>query len=138
MTVKAVESLALLKMRREAYKLYPAVQAMIEVNGSVVPFHCDRLLHTAAGIAAAAGRRWEKAEQHFNESMRQADELPHRLEQPEVRRFYAQMLLERDAPGDRARAHELLNEAVAIYRQLGMPKHAEMTEGLLAGASVSS
>ena len=53
------------------------------------------------------------------------------VEQPEVRRWYARMLIDRDAPGDRAKARELLTEAIAMYRRIGMPKHVEMAEALL-------
>ena len=60
-----------------------------------------------------------------------AEELPQRLEQPEVRRWYARMLIDRDAPGDREKARQLLEEAIAMYRQIGMPKHVEMAEGML-------
>jgi hypothetical protein len=52
--------------------------------------------------------------------------ISHRLEQPEVRRFYVTMLLERNAPGDQARARELLSEAVPMYSELGMAKHLEL------------
>jgi hypothetical protein len=41
------------------------------------------------------------------------------------------MLLDRDAPGDAARARRYLDEAIAIYRQIGMPKHVELAAGLL-------
>jgi hypothetical protein len=41
------------------------------------------------------------------------------------------MLLDRDAPGDRDKAFRLLTEAIAMYRQIGMPKHVEMAEALL-------
>jgi hypothetical protein len=41
------------------------------------------------------------------------------------------MLIERDAPGDRDKARQLLAEAVAMYREIGMPKHGEMAEELL-------
>jgi hypothetical protein len=64
--------------------------------------------------------------------MRQAHELPHKIEQPEVRRWYARMLIDRDAPGDRDKAFRLLTEAIAMYRQIGMPKHRELAEALLA------
>ena len=52
--------------------------------------------------------------------------------QPEVRRFYARMLLDRDAAGDRETARRLLTEAIEMYRRIGMPKHLEMAEALLA------
>ena len=68
--------------------------------------------------------------------MRQAHELPVVIEQPEVRRWYARMLIDRDGPGDRAKARELLAEAVAMYRKIGMPKHVEMAEALLGGCNL--
>jgi hypothetical protein len=61
----------------------------------------------------------------------QADELPHRLEQPEVRRFYAGMLIDRNTYGDRDKARVLLREAVAMYREIGMPKHLALAESSL-------
>lgn len=42
------------------------------------------------------------------------------------------MLMDRDAPGDRDKARQLLTEAVAMYKKIGMPKHIEMAEALLA------
>ncbi len=49
----------------------------------------------------------------------------------EARLEYARMLIDRDAPGDRDKAFRLLTEAVAMYREIGMPKHLEMAEELL-------
>jgi AcrR family transcriptional regulator len=40
----------------------------------------------------------------------------------------------RDAPGDRDKARELLTEAIAMYREIGMPKHVEMADALLEEA----
>jgi tetratricopeptide (TPR) repeat protein len=85
-----------------------------------------------AGIAAAAAGQWEKAEEHYQTALRQAHELPDVIEQPEVRRWYARMLIDRDAPGDRDKARQLLGEGIAMYRQIGMPKHVEMAEALLS------
>jgi hypothetical protein len=48
-----------------------------------------------------------------------------------VRRWYAHMLIDRDGPGDRERARELLSEAIEMYHRLGMPKHVEIAEALL-------
>lgn len=87
-----------------------------------------------AGIAAAAGEQWEAAEDHFGTALRQAEELPHYLEQAETRRFYSQMLLERRARGDRARAAGLLEEAMTQYEAIGMPRHQEMAKTLRSRA----
>ena len=88
-------------------------------------------LDTLAGIAAAAGGRWTEAEEHFRTALRRAEEMPHIIEQPEARRFYARMLLDRNAPGDREHARQLLIEAIDMYRRIGMPKHVEMAERML-------
>ena len=41
------------------------------------------------------------------------------------------MLLDRNAPGDREHARQLLIEAIDMYRRIGMPKHVEMAERML-------
>ncbi len=93
------------------------------------------LIETSAAIAAACGERWDVAEQHFETALRQAHDIPALVPQPEVRRWHAWMLLNRDEPGDRERARELLNEAIAMYREIGMPKHLEIAEAMLAEAA---
>jgi len=67
--------------------------------------------------------------------MRQAESFPSRLEQAEIRRFHAMMLIERAAPRDRDRARTLLEEALESYTQIGMPRHIEMTQALLDRAA---
>ena len=100
-------------------------------TGAAIPWTRYDLLQTTAGIAAACGRQWDEAEEHYQTALRQAHELPHKIGQPEVRRWYARMLIDRDNPGDRPKARELLTEAVAMYRQIGMPRHLEMAEAML-------
>jgi class 3 adenylate cyclase/tetratricopeptide (TPR) repeat protein len=124
-----IEGLAVLGERDEAARLYPLILEAIDTGALTGQF--GRLLQSVAGMAAAAGGRWDKAEQHYQTALRQAHELPVVMEQPEVRRFYARMLIDRDGPGDRDKARELLTEAIAMYRQIGMPKHHEMAEALL-------
>jgi tetratricopeptide (TPR) repeat protein len=132
MLLAAVEGLAILNKREEAAKLYPLVGEAID-TGALVPEFGTGLLQSVAGMAAAAGGQWEKAEEHYREALRLAHELPVVIQQPEVRRWYARMLIDRDAPGDHDKARELLTEAIAMYRRIGMPKHVEMAEALLGG-----
>ncbi len=54
--------------------------------------------------------------------------MPHKIAQPDVRRWYAWMLNDRNEPGDRDKARTLLGEAIEMYRTIGMPKHVEMAE----------
>ena len=93
-----------------------------------------RLTDTLAGISAGAGQNWTQAEEHFRSALRRTEELPHIIEQPEARRFYARMLLDRNAPGDRETAQRLLTEAIEMYRRIGMPQHLELAETLLREA----
>ena len=129
----AVEALAVLGERSEAAKLYPLVLEGMR-TGNLFRGSDLRLLDTLAGIAAGAGGNWVQAEAHFRTALRRAEELPHVIEQPEARRFYARMLLDRDGPGDRETARRLLTEAIEMYRRIGMPKHVEMAEALLVEA----
>jgi tetratricopeptide (TPR) repeat protein len=126
-----VEGLAVLGEREEAARLYPLILEAID-TGTIIRWPDARLLQSVAGMAAAAGKQWDKAATHYQTALRQAHELPVIIEQPEVRRWYARMLIDRNAPGDRDKARELLTEAIAMYRRIGMPKHVEMAQALLS------
>jgi hypothetical protein len=127
MLLSAVEGLYVLGERDRAAGFYDLVVECIERTGTICPNYNDmRLPERTAGIAAAAGRRWDAAERHFRTALRQASELPHLPEAAHSRRFFAAMLLERDGPGDRAKAAALIHEARASYRAMGMPRHAAM------------
>jgi hypothetical protein len=64
--------------------------------------------------------------------MQQAEAVPHRLEEAEIRRFHAMMLIDRAARGDSEKAQTLLREALETYTQIGMPHHVEMIQTLLS------
>ena len=87
-----------------------------------------------AGIAATRAGHFDDAVEHFETALRQAHELPHKIEQPEVRRWYADMLIERNAPGDVDKARTLIAEAIAMYTTIGMPRHIELAERVLVRA----
>ena len=125
-----IEGLAVLGELDEAAKLYPLALEAIDTGALIPRYECG-LLQAVAGIAAAAGGKWEKSVEHYEAALRLAYDLPFKMEQPEVRRWYARMLIDRDGQGDRHQARELLTEAIAMYREIGMPKHVEMAEALL-------
>jgi len=128
-----VEALAMMGCREESAELYPWTRKLMELGG-VFLFDWG-LVERYAAIAASAGQRWEEAEQHFENALRRAEEIPHRIEQAELRRWYGRMLLDRDGSGDRVKAERLLDEALAAYRKLGMPLYAAIVESLLKEAS---
>ena len=134
MLALVIEGLVMLGQQSQAGQLYPLARELIG-TGAVTLWPIFRFTHTIAGIAAAAARRWDAAEEHFQIAIQQAESFPYRLEQAELRRFHAMMLLDRSAAGDRAKARTLLREALPSYTQIGMPRHIEMTGALLERAA---
>jgi hypothetical protein len=129
-----IEGLVMLGEYSEAGELYPRVCELVD-TGAVALWPFCRFTRTIAGMAAAAARQWDAAEEHFQIAMQQAESFPYLLEQAEIRRFHAMMLLDRSARGDRETAQTLLGEAVETYTQIGMPRHIEMTQTLLDRAA---
>ena len=126
-----IEALAVLGEDDAAAKLYPLMSEPLDCMkiacfGALMP-------ETAAGISAAAGREWDTAETHFRTALRYAEEIPHKLEQPQVHYWHAKMLIDRGAAGDRDNARQLLEEAIGEYQTIGMPRHLDMARELLAG-----
>ncbi len=130
MLALVIEGLVMLGEHSQAGQLYPLVCELIG-TGPVVLWPMFRFTQTVAGIAAAAAREWETAEDHFQTALQQAESFPYRLEQAEIRRFRAMMLIDRGAPGDREKARRLLSDALGSYRRIGMPRHIEIAQSLL-------
>ena len=130
MLALVIEGLVALGEQSEAAPFYPLARELIG-TGAVVLWPVLRFTQTIAGVAAAAARHWEAAEEHFQIAMQQAESYPHLLEQAEIRRFHAMMLIDRAAPGDREKAQALLGEALETYTQIGMPRHIEMVRRAL-------
>jgi hypothetical protein len=132
LAILAAEGAAVLDDAALAFVLYPlVVEAM--TTGAVLRQYDGRLVQTAAGMAAGAAGLQDEAEDHFELALRQADELPHLLERPHVRHFYARFLIGRRGRGDGERAAALLDEAIAMYRDIGMPRHEAMAGTLRTG-----
>ena len=129
--MRTIEGLAVMGRREEAAEFYPLAQLCTE-TGTLVEFFSTVMPQLPAGISAACGRNWAAAEEHYQTGLRQAQEMPHPIAQADIRRWYAQMLLDRNESGDPERATEMLTEAMAQYRELGMPKHFAITERIHA------
>ncbi|MDB5875628.1 MAG: hypothetical protein JWQ07_5070, partial [Ramlibacter sp.] len=126
-----VDALAVLLERDSAAAFYPLVLEA-RATGAVTASYLDgRLLERVAGSAAACGGQWDHAQRHFQTALAQADSLPHQVERLETRRSYAAMLTQRAAHGDADRARILLGEALAGYRHLRMPRHADLAAAAL-------
>ncbi len=127
----AIEGLAMVGERERVGTLYDLVVEAIGHNRLFRGWDY-RLNDTLAGLAAGCAQRWDDAESHFERAMTLSRELPYPLEQPEVNRFYAQMLIERGSSGDREKASGLLEEARQMYKTIGMPRHEELTRVMIA------
>jgi len=122
------EALAIIGQRERAHALYPWTLELMKGGAVVNMSLMISPLETAAGIAAACGADWENAERHHQAAVRQMDNIPHKVMQPESRRWFARMLLDRDGSGDHDKARVLLDEAIQMYGDLGMPRHLEMAK----------
>jgi tetratricopeptide (TPR) repeat protein len=130
LSMASIEGLYVLGERRKVATLYPVARELID-TGTICPLIPARFSQTIAGIAAAAADNWDVAEEHFQTAMRQAESFPSVLEQADIRRFHAMMLMDRAAPEDRERAQALLNDALESYQQVGMSGHIGLTQTLL-------
>jgi DNA-binding SARP family transcriptional activator len=89
------------------------------------------------GLLAAALERFDDAEGHFedalgvNERMRAIPWLAH------TREGYARMLVARGDSGDPERARDLIEAAIATYRELGMETYAVEVSALAEEAAIS-
>jgi len=130
MLALVIEGLVLLGDQAQAKELYPLIDGLLD-TGALVLWPISRFTHTIAGVAAAAAHEWEAAGSHFQIAMNQPQAFPNLLEQAEIRRFHAMMLLDRATPADRSKAQTLLNEAQETYMKIGMPRHLDLARALL-------
>jgi tetratricopeptide (TPR) repeat protein len=131
MLALVIEGLAMLGERLRVEELYPLVAELLD-TGALVLWPIFRFTHMIAGVAAAAARQWQAAEDYFGIALHHAKAFPQRLEQAEIQRFQAMMLMDRAAPGDHNKARMLLSEALESYTQIGMPRHIEIARKLLS------
>jgi class 3 adenylate cyclase len=73
----------------------------------------------------AVSGRWDDATTHFEKALSLARRLGYRLELAATLLAYAKMRLARDAPGDAEAATAMLNEALQLYQDMGLPQRAE-------------
>ena len=133
MLALVIEGLVMLGEQSQAAQLYPLAGELVG-TGVIALWAFSRFTQTIAGMAAAAARYWDAAEDHFQIAIQQAESFPDVLEQAEINRFHAMMLIDRAASGDRENAKTLLGKAMETYIQIGMPRHSEIARTLLQSA----
>jgi hypothetical protein len=86
---------------------------------------------TVAGIAAHAAGLRDRARDHFETAIRQADTLPHRLLQPTARYWYGRLLVDNPHPAEQARGRAMIEAAATDFRSLEMVTYANLAEQFL-------
>jgi tetratricopeptide (TPR) repeat protein len=84
------------------------------------------------GILAASMTRFEDAASHFEFALTMNERMGARPWLALTQDDYARMLLLRGGPGHRERARELLDSAIATYRELGMETYAVRAAAVMA------
>ena len=117
------EVCAYLEDAEAAAELYPRLLPVADQVGTLAIFvQCLASLHFPAGLLASSMRHWEEAERHFEAALATNERLEARPWVVRTCRGWAAMLLDRDAPGDRERAAELIAAGRAEAEQLGMAR----------------
>jgi DNA-binding winged helix-turn-helix (wHTH) protein/tetratricopeptide (TPR) repeat protein len=116
----AVESLALVGRLDRAAELHSLVLHAMQATGARMPLWSSTSLSRVAGISAAASRRWDEANAHFDQAQDECERLPNLIERPAVLGWRAWMLRRRNGPGDRKRAAALVAESRAGFARLGI------------------
>jgi hypothetical protein len=112
-------------------KLYPSCVSYLGTgmigDFSILPGNPQ----TVAGIAAHAAGLRDRARDHFETAIRQADKLPLRLVQPTARCWYGRLLVDDPHPAEQARGRAMIEAAAIDFRSLEMVTYANLAEQFL-------
>jgi DNA-binding SARP family transcriptional activator len=113
-----------------AAALYDALLPYGDFNAMAHPEFSLGSASRYLGILASTMSLWEEAVAHFERALTMNAAMGARPWVAHTLDDYARMLLARDEPGDRQRTHELIAQAGASYRELGMETWAESASEL--------
>ena len=115
----SIEALILAGHDDLAADLYPTICSFIESDQGLLAFAYG-IHERYAAMAATAANDWESAERHYEKTLALAEELPHRMDQPRIRYWYAKMLIKRGRPEDLERAGAMLADAHELGQKMNM------------------
>jgi class 3 adenylate cyclase len=119
------ESCSVLRDRERAQAIYERLLPHAKRNVVVANAAVNGSVERSLGQLAATLGRYADAERHFEAAIDFDRRLGARPLQARVQVDFARMLLDRDGPGDRARALRLANDALAVTQDLGMMRVTE-------------
>ncbi len=117
--------------RDAAADLYEVASRHQEGKASMGPAGSLGAITRSLGQLATLLERWDEAERHFQDGLELNEKMGHRPALAQTRVNYGDMLIRRDAPGDREKARPLLQQALDAARAMGMAKLIEDCERLL-------
>jgi tetratricopeptide (TPR) repeat protein len=88
------------------------------------------------GAMATMRGRHDEAEDHFERSLRANEAAGAALAVAHTRAMYAEMLGRRSGPGDAERRVEMLEAALAAYRDMGIAERVALVSSMLTGEQV--
>jgi class 3 adenylate cyclase/DNA-binding CsgD family transcriptional regulator len=127
--------------RRRAALLYDMLRPYAARSIVVGFFLCTGSASLPLGELAATMGRWKDAKQHFKVALEMNARIGARPWLARTQYGYAAMLQERDRPGDREKAQELVNQALTTFEELAMKKDVERALALkldLQGVDITS
>ena len=113
--------------------LHAQLSAFTQQNGVAFGEICTGSVAQHVGRLAAQLELHGEAAEHFEAALEMNSRMGARPWLAHTQTDYADMLLRRAAPGDRNRAHTLLDEAARTYEELGMPRGIARAHALAAG-----
>jgi tetratricopeptide (TPR) repeat protein len=119
------EASALVGDTESAAVLYRLLAPWATFNASDIAEGIRGSVSRYLGLLATTVKRWEAAELHFEDALEKNASMGVRPWLAHTQGDYARMLLARDDAGDPQRALELIGDALATYRELGMESWAE-------------
>jgi tetratricopeptide (TPR) repeat protein len=132
----------------EAYAILADSESAAVVYELLVPWAACNAVDVAEGVRGSVSRylgllatttgRWGEAADHYEDAMAMNERMGARPWLAHTQEDYARMLLIRGDPGDADRARNLIEQALAMYRELGMQTYAARASALAQETSVSA
>jgi tetratricopeptide (TPR) repeat protein len=116
----AAETCGRLRDTERSADLYRLLLPFASHNSTLPPELCRGSVSRELGILAATRGDWDVAVGHLEDALEMNERMGTRPWVAHTQYDFARMLLDRDLPGDRLRAGELLAAASALCRELDM------------------
>jgi DNA-binding SARP family transcriptional activator len=110
--------------------LYRLLLPWAELNAADHPEGTRGSVSRYLGILSTSMKNWNDAQLHFEHALERNSRMDARPWLAHTQNDYARMLLARGAHGDHERAHDLLDQALPVYSELGMDSFAATAAAL--------